>query len=153
MKYIARIKKDNLELWLYRNGTKSTKSVCGICGVCPRYVWSKDLNVCHMLAKSKGGPRILDNLVLGTSKCNNQQGIQNLCDYQTQNNIVAPPCCRPEDGCVAIKYVAAARKELITLNKSKTTRDPIARMNEAVQKLIRNDLSLQRNIPFPVQSE
>jgi hypothetical protein len=64
-----------IDTWVHRNGLV-TVAKCGICGTCAVRPW--DAQNCHCHSVAAGGTNDLSNRVVGSVKCNGQQGMQSL---------------------------------------------------------------------------
>jgi hypothetical protein len=89
-----------LETWLYRFGC-SSMGLCALCGLCKLAVWHTETHTCHINAVAEGGGDALDNLVIGSVSCNQQQGVKPLVEYHEQIRVdptlVKRKICVPED--------------------------------------------------------
>jgi 5-methylcytosine-specific restriction endonuclease McrA len=89
-----------LETWLYRFGCSST-GLCALCGSCKLAVWHTETHTCHINAAAEGGGDALQNLVIGSVACNQQQGVKPLAEYHAQIRVepelVKATICVPED--------------------------------------------------------
>jgi 5-methylcytosine-specific restriction endonuclease McrA len=143
IRYTFAIPKNLVELWIYRNGISTSCGLCGICGVCPLYIWSSNLEICHVVSRADGGPTEVDNLILGSRECNQQQATQSLASFsQRISSTTALQKCFP-------KYqLKTIRKELSTILKSKIGKDVLKRVALAVGKANSRSQNKQNLLPI-----
>lgn len=97
--HLVEHKKRKLEAWLYRFGCDSM-GLCAVCGRCPLAVWHTETHMCHINPSADGGNDSLDNLVIGSVACNQQQGTKTLAEYHEQIRVPPVPVhkvCVPEE--------------------------------------------------------
>lgn len=97
--HLVEHKKRKLEAWLYRFGCDST-GLCAVCGRCPLAVWHTETHMCHINPSADGGNDSLDNLVIRSVACNQQQGTKTLAEYHEQIRVPPVPVhkvCVPEE--------------------------------------------------------
>jgi actin-related protein len=122
---VHKVEPDRMKLmtWAYRAGGAS-HAVCALCGKCDLTLWSADMNVCHVIPVAMGGRSDNDNLVIGSSGCNFQQGAQTLDDYQQRirKAPIVKTVCVPEHKLEAVIH------ELQRRDKRTSTKCPLDRM-------------------------
>jgi hypothetical protein len=72
---------NQINTWLHREGLKTLAS-CGICGRCLLRPWSADVHSAHVRASARGGSDAVDNRVVASAACNQQQGTSELCEHR-----------------------------------------------------------------------
>jgi hypothetical protein len=122
-----------VELWLYRVGSGTTHATCGICGFCPLRLWG-DVELCHVVPSAAGGSSDEDNLILGASACNRQQGREDMGSFARRISSSATAAHQLKQRVFEKMHLSKLRKELMSFSFRNAGRDALQRMTAYIEK-------------------